>query len=105
VPATHSTESRSSNPIRRAARICRHPKKVRRRALRTRIAIAVAVLAAVAVPAFAFAAGAQHFEAYMSNALEAPKSADKATGTAKITITGNKVCWKFLNVKGATGAF
>jgi hypothetical protein len=72
--------------------------------LRTRTAIA-AVIAACAVPAFALGAGPQKFEAYLSNSLEAPKSADKASGTAKITITGNKVCWKFLSLKGATGAF
>src|SRR5262249_36253444 len=58
----------------------------------------------VAVPAVALAASKMtkplKFEAYLLGSSEIPKASPSAKATAKITITGAKVCWKFLAVKG-----
>jgi hypothetical protein len=57
---------------------------------------------AVAVPAVALgsSSGKQEFEAYLLGKSEIPKGAPKGKATAKIAITGNKVCWKFISVGG-----
>jgi len=66
--------------------------------------ISLFVLVAVAVPAVALAASHAakplKFEAYLLGKSEVPKGAPSGKGTAKITITGTKVCWKFTGVKG-----
>jgi len=58
----------------------------------------------VAVPTVALAASSAakplKFEATLSGKSEVPKGAPSGKGTAKITITGTKVCWKFTGVKG-----
>ena len=69
--------------------------------MRLRLIVLLAVIG-VAVPAVALASRAKQleFEAYLSGKSEVPKAAPKGKGTAKITITGNKVCWKFTGVSG-----
>ena len=71
--------------------------------VRLRLIPFVAVIA-VAVPAVALAASHAakplKFEAYLLGKSEIPKASPGAKATAKITITGTKVCWKFLAVKG-----
>ncbi len=64
--------------------------------------ISLLALIAVAVPAVALASHAKQleFEAYLLGKSEVPKGAPAGKGTAKITITGTKVCWKFTGVKG-----
>ena len=64
--------------------------------------ISLLALIAVAVPAVALASHAKQlkFEAYLLGKSEIPKAAPAGKATAKITITGTKVCWKFLAVKG-----
>jgi hypothetical protein len=64
--------------------------------------IALLAVGAVAVPAVALASssGALKFEAYMSGKSELPKAAASGKGTVNITITGNKVCWKFTKIGG-----
>src|SRR5438876_9040140 len=69
--------------------------------------IAFLLLLAAAVPATAFAgygspsaAKPLKFEAYLSGKVEVPKGAPAGKGTAKITITGTKVCWAFTGIKG-----
>jgi len=66
--------------------------------------ISLLVVIAAAVPAVALAshhASALKFEAYMAGKSEAgTPGAAKGKGTAKITITGTKVCWKFTGIKG-----
>jgi CHRD domain-containing protein len=69
--------------------------------VRLRLILLLAAIA-VAVPAVALASrsGSSKFEAYLLGKSEIPKAAAKGKGTAKITITGNKVCWKFISVGG-----
>lgn len=66
--------------------------------------ISLSVLIAVAVPAVALAASQAakplKFEAHLLGKSEVPKGAPSGKGTANITITGTKVCWKFTGVKG-----
>jgi len=73
----------------------------RRYHVRLRLISLLAVIA-VAVPAVALASQAKtlKFEAYLLGKSEIPKAAPGGKATAKITITGTKVCWKFLSVKG-----
>ena len=69
--------------------------------MRLRLISLFAVIA-VAVPAVALAShtSALKFEAYLLGKSEIPKAAPAGKATAKITITGTKVCWKFLSIKG-----
>ena len=64
--------------------------------------LSLLALAAVAVPSAALANGSseKEFEAYLSGKVEVPKGAPAGKGTAKLTITGTKVCWKFTGIKG-----
>jgi hypothetical protein len=64
--------------------------------------ISLFAVIAVAVPAVALASQAKtlKFEAYLLGKSEIPKASPSGKATAKITITGTKVCWKFLAVKG-----
>jgi len=66
--------------------------------------ISLFVVIAAVVPAVALAshnAGSLKFEAYLTGGKsESPKGAAKGKGTAKITITGTKVCWKFTGISG-----
>jgi hypothetical protein len=64
--------------------------------------IAFLAVVAVGVPAVALASssGTLKFEAYLSGKSELPAAAATGKGTAKITITGTKVCWKFTGVGG-----
>jgi hypothetical protein len=65
--------------------------------------ISLLVVIAAAVPAVALASHASkglEFEAYLAGKSEVPKGPAKGKGTAKITITGTKVCWKFTGVSG-----
>ena len=57
---------------------------------------------AVAVPAVALASSPrpQKFEAHLLGKAEIPKGAPKGKATVKITISGNKVCWKFISMSG-----
>jgi hypothetical protein len=73
----------------------------RRKHVRLRLISLFAVIA-VAVPAVALASHTStlKFEAYLLGKSEIPKAAPSGKATAKITITGTKVCWKFLSVKG-----
>ena len=69
--------------------------------MRLRVIVLLAVIG-VAVPAVALASRAKQleFEAYLSGKSELPKAAPKGKGTVKVTISGNKVCWKFTSVSG-----
>jgi CHRD domain len=69
--------------------------------VRLRLIVLLAVIG-VAVPAVALASrsGTLKFEAYLTGKSEIPKAAAKGKGTVNITITGNKVCWKFTSVGG-----
>jgi len=71
--------------------------------VRLRLISLVAVIV-VAVPAVALAASHAakplKFEASLRGKSEVPKGAPEGEGTARITITGTKVCWKFTGVKG-----
>jgi hypothetical protein len=69
--------------------------------VRLRVIVLLAVIG-VAVPAVALASRAKQleFEAYLSGKSELPKAAPKGKGSVKVTITGNKVCWKFTSVSG-----
>jgi hypothetical protein len=64
--------------------------------------ISLFAVIAVAVPAVALASHAKtlKFEAYLLGKSEIPKAAPKGKGTVNITISGNKVCWKFTKVTG-----
>jgi hypothetical protein len=64
--------------------------------------ISLFAVIAVAVPAVALASHTStlKFEAYLLGKSEIPKGAPAGKATAKVTITGTKVCWKFLGVKG-----
>jgi hypothetical protein len=64
--------------------------------------VALAVLAAAVVPVAAFGAAGSttKLSAAMSGSVEVPKASPSAHGTAAITITGSKVCWKFTGVTG-----
>jgi len=64
--------------------------------------ISLFAVIAVAVPAVALASHASTFK-FKANLLgksEVPKAATKGKGSVSITITGNKVCWKFTKVTG-----
>jgi CHRD domain-containing protein len=67
--------------------------------------IAIAVVVAAAVPALALGSPAKtiSLEAKLSGRNEVPK-AGAASGEASIQITGTKVCWRFNDLKGFTGA-
>jgi hypothetical protein len=70
--------------------------------VRLRLILLLVVIAA-AVPAVALAshsASALKFEAYLAGKSETPKGPAKGKGTANITITGTKVCWKFSGISG-----
>ena len=71
--------------------------------MRLRLILLLAAIA-VAVPAAAFAASHAAkpftFKATLLGKSEVPKGAPAGKGTAKITITGTKVCWKFTGIKG-----
>ncbi|HST26007.1 MAG TPA: CHRD domain-containing protein [Gaiellaceae bacterium] len=71
--------------------------------MRLRLILLLAVIA-VAVPAVALASHASSltFGATLLGKSEVPKGAPAGKGTATITITGTKVCWKFTGVKGIT---
>jgi hypothetical protein len=62
---------------------------------RTRFAvgICVATLATATVAAVSTAAGSTKYSASMSGTKEIPKNASKATGKAKITVTGKRLCY------------
>jgi hypothetical protein len=66
----------------------------------------VLFLAAVAVAVPTVALAASHaakpfkFDATLLGKSEVPKGSPSGKGTAAITITGTKVCWKFTGVKG-----
>ncbi len=67
--------------------------------------ISLLVLIAVAVPAVALASHTStlKFEAYLLGKSEVkPGGAPGGKGTANLTITGTKVCWKFSAIKGIT---
>ena len=69
--------------------------------MRLRLILLLVAIAA-AVPAVALASHTTNkleFEAYLLGKSEVPKGAPKGKGTAKITITGTKVCWKFTGVR------
>ena len=58
--------------------------------------IATAVLVAASVPAFALGStSATTLTTKMSGGVEVPKGSPTGKGTARITITGTKVCWKY----------
>jgi hypothetical protein len=68
--------------------------------VRLRLILLLAAIA-VAVPAVAFGSQAKtlKFTASMLGKSEVPKGAPTGSATATITITGNKVCWKFTKMK------
>ena len=65
--------------------------------MRTRLLLAVAALVLGLVPALAVAGttSTTKLVAKMSGKAEVPRGALGGTGTATITITGSKVCWRF----------
>ena len=69
--------------------------------MRLRPILLLAVIAA-AVPAVALGSspGTRRFVAHLLGKSEIPRGAPKGRGTVKVTITGNKVCWKFVSVGG-----
>ena len=69
--------------------------------MRLRLIVLLAVIG-VAVPAVALASRSAtlKFAATLSGKSELPKAAPKGKGSVTITITGNKVCWKFVSVGG-----
>ncbi len=69
--------------------------------MRARLILLLSI-AAVAVPSTALASRSKglEFEAYLTGGAETPKGAPAGKGTAKLTITGTKVCWKFTGLKG-----
>ena len=68
--------------------------------MRLRLILLLAAIA-VAVPAVAFGSQAKTltFESYLLGKSEVPKGAPKGSATVNLTITGNKVCWKFTKLK------
>ena len=68
--------------------------------MRLRLILLLAAIA-VAVPAVALGSKAKtlKFESYLLGKSEVPKGAPKGSATVKLTITGNKVCWKFTKLK------
>ena len=73
--------------------------------MRRLIAVAVLVAAAGTLPAFALGSAAKtvRLEAKLAGRNEVPK-AGGARGEAFVQITGTKVCWKFQDLHGFTGA-
>jgi hypothetical protein len=59
--------------------------------------VAAAVVIAAAIPALAFgsASATTKLTAKLSGGVEVPKGSPTGKGTATITISGAKVCWKF----------
>ena len=58
--------------------------------------VAAAVVIAAAIPTLAFgSASATKLAATLSGGVEVPKGAPTGKGTATVTISGSKVCWKF----------
>src|SRR5579859_3747312 len=68
--------------------------------VRLRLILLLAAIA-VAVPAVALGSQAKtrSFESYLVCKNEVPKGAPKGSATVNLTITGNKVCWKFTKMK------
>jgi hypothetical protein len=64
--------------------------------------VALAVLAAAVVPVAAFGAAGSttKLTTSLTGSAEVPKGAANGHGTATVTITGSKVCWKFTGVTG-----
>src|SRR5207244_8659834 len=100
-PRAHCTGDNPLRPRRRNGSTQGVIRSRRRKLVRLRL-ISLLALIAVAVPAVALASHAKQleFEAYLLGKSEIPKVAPAGKATAKITITGTKVCWKFLAVKG-----
>ena len=69
--------------------------------MRLRLILLLAAIA-VAVPAVALASptSSLRFGATLLGKSEVPNGAPSGKGSATITITGTKVCWKFTGVKG-----
>ena len=64
------------------------------------LALVVVCVPAVALASHATRAKAVTYESYLLGKNEVPKGAPKGSGTVNLTITGQKVCWKFTKIKG-----
>src|SRR5205085_763812 len=72
------------------------------RRLMVSVVLVGAVAAAVLVPAVVFAGGTAvpTLTVKMRGAVEVPKGAPAGKGTAAVTISGSKVCWRFSGLTG-----